>query len=543
MRTPRRRGGIWFQHPVAFWLGSLACAAGVLLHLPMYHSARSMGYRMAGMKPDPEMIVGMALIGLGLAAALYGLMPRGAGAIRRRATRLQVRTLDDARIRPLHVTLLAVMAIAITIDVMKPTTLSFVAPGMAKEYGLKSAVNPHGGLPVSLLPLLGIGGTVLGSLIWGWLGDRIGRRSSVLFACLLFVTTSICGAMPAFSWNLLMCFLMGIGAGGMLPIAFALMAETIPARHRGWLMVLIGGDVAGAYVITSWLAGALIPHYSWRIMWLIGLPTGLLLIVLNRWIPESPRYLIATGDRAAAQDIMRRFGAEIAPPGPEQAAVAGDYGLGSFRDLFRRGYRGQSAAITILAVGIGLVTYGFQLWIPTNLEHLGFSAVNSDYVVRNAALIGLPLTFATAWLYGFWSSKKTIILLAGITVVTLAWFAVAGNSVAHNHALLTALLVVPIAGISSATAVVCTYACETYPTHIRSRGTGFAAGMTKAGGVLILLLVVAATTTPSIAATALAGALPLLAGMAILGWAGRETHGRPLEDIDPAELLEPATPS
>jgi putative MFS transporter len=120
------------------------------------------------------------------------------------------------------------------------------------EYGLKSALNPHGDIPVALLPLAGISGTVVGSFVWGWLGDRIGRRASVLLAGVLFVTTAICGAMPGFSWNLLMCFLMGLGVGGMLPITFALLAETIPARHRGWLMVLIGGDIAGAYVITSW---------------------------------------------------------------------------------------------------------------------------------------------------------------------------------------------------------------------------------------------------------------------------------------------------
>ena len=51
--------------------------------------------------------------------------------------------------------------------------------------------------------------------------------------------------MPDFYWNLGMCFLMGLGVGGMLPIAYALLAETIPARHRGWLMVLVGADVAG----------------------------------------------------------------------------------------------------------------------------------------------------------------------------------------------------------------------------------------------------------------------------------------------------------
>ncbi|HEY9474435.1 MAG TPA: MFS transporter, partial [Mycobacteriales bacterium] len=279
-----------FSHPVAFWFGTAACFAGVALHLPMYVSARDNGYRLAHMAPDLPMIVGMVLIGVGLGASLYGLVPRGAGAIRREARDIRVAALDDAPIRFQHIALLVVMTLATTIDVMKPTTLSFVAPGVAQEYGLRTAANPHGHLPVSWLPLVGITGTVVGSLVWGWLGDRTGRRASILFAGVLFMSTSVCGAMPGFEWNLLMCFVMGIGAGGMLPITFALLAETIPARHRGWLVVLIGGDVAGAYVATSWLAGALTPHFGWRILWLLGAPTGLLLLVLNRWIPESPRY-------------------------------------------------------------------------------------------------------------------------------------------------------------------------------------------------------------------------------------------------------------
>jgi putative MFS transporter len=502
----------------------------------MYYDARTMGYRMAGMHPDAAMIIGMTLIGVGLIAGLYGLMPRAAGDIQRRAARIRVQALDDAPVRWQHVALLLVMAIAITIDVMKPTTLSFVAPGMAKEYDLKSALTPHGHLPVALLSLSGIGGTVIGSYTWGWLGDRIGRRASIIYAGLLFVTTSICGAMPGFSWNLLMCFFMGIGAGGMLPIAFALMAETIPARHRGWLMVLIGGDVAGAYVITSWLAGALTPHYSWRILWLIGLPTGLLFIGLNHWIPESPRYLLAKGQASAAEVIMRKFGAIAVIDADQGVETPVERERDRFRSIFTRPLLGPSTAIVVLAVAIGIVTYGFQLWIPTNLQHLGFTSVNSDYTLRNAAVIGLPLTFLVAWMYGFWSSRKTIITVCGLTIITLVWFAAAGSSLAHNHALLTGLLVVPISGISSAAAIVCAYAVEIYPTRIRSRGAGMAAGMTKVGGVLIIALVVASTTTPSIAATALIGAVPLLAGVVLLAWAGPETRRLRLEEITRAEF-------
>lgn len=68
------------------------------------------------------------------------------------------------------------MAAALTIDVMNPTTLAFVVPGLGAEYGLRSPIDPDGHPAAALLPLAGIAGTVIGSLSWGWLGDRIGRR-------------------------------------------------------------------------------------------------------------------------------------------------------------------------------------------------------------------------------------------------------------------------------------------------------------------------------------------------------------------------------
>lgn len=523
------QGAITVGSPRAFWLGTAACTGGVLLHLPMYFGAADMGYHMAGMHPDAPMLAGMALIAVGLAAVAYGLLPRRATPDRDDPPR--VRALDDARIRPAHVGLLIAMAVAVTIDVMKPTALAFVTPGAAREYGLTSPLNPHGGLPVALMPLSGIVGTVIGSFMWGSLGDRIGRRASILFAGVLFITTSICGAMPGFSWNLVMCFAMGIAAGGMLPITFTLIAETIPARHRGWVTVLIGGDIAGAYVLTSWLATALVPHYSWRILWLIGLPTGALLIVLNRWIPESPRFLLSQRRTAEATAIMNRYGAAIVPsPSVQEAATDEDVRNG-YATIFRRPFAGLSIVIVALGLGVGLVSFGFQLWIPSNLQKLGFTEVSADRVLRDSAILGFPFNFVVAWAYGRWSSRKTIAILSGLTSATLLVFAVLGDRIPAHPGLLHVLLVVPIWGISSVGAVLGAYGTEVYPTLVRTRGAGLAAGASKAGGVLIIALVVAAVAAPSIAVTALLGAVPMaVAAVAVLAF-GVETRRRRLEEI------------
>ena len=528
-------GGITYAHKGAFWSGIGAVTIGVILHLPMYLKASEMGYRLVGRPMDIPMIIGMVLIIIGLVLTLYGLLPKsqsGEDSI----TNLRVKALDDAPIRSSHLALLLVMAAAVTIDVMKPTTLSFVLPGMTMEYGLKSPLNPVGTVPASLVPLSGIIGTVIGSFLWGWLGDRIGRRASILLAAVTFIGTSICGSMPTYAMNVFMCFIMGLGVGGMLPIMYTIMAETIPARHRGWVMVLIGGDVIGAYILTSWLAAELVPVYSWRILWLIGLPTGLFLILLNRWIPESPRYLLTHGRNEEAKEVMRRYGAEIIEDPSTKLEV--EKGVKDrLHQLFQPPFRSITLSITVLALGIGLVSFGFQLWIPSNLQKMGFTEAEANYLLRDSALIGFPLNFLVAWMYGFWSSKRTLILLSGFTALSLLGFAVAGDAIASNQLLLYTLLVMPIWGISSVVAVLSAYCVEIYPTRLRSRGSGLGAGFSKAGGVLIIGLVTVSIAPPSIIGTALIGAVPMALAALALYFYGVETHKRQLEDIT-AEQFE-----
>ena len=76
----------------------------------------------------------------------------------------------------------------------------------------------------------------------------------------MFVGTSICGAMPSLAWNVGMCFMMGAAAGGMLPVTYALLAEMMPNRHRGWSLVLVGGlGAVGGYFAASGLSALLQP--------------------------------------------------------------------------------------------------------------------------------------------------------------------------------------------------------------------------------------------------------------------------------------------
>jgi MFS transporter, putative metabolite:H+ symporter len=522
------------RRSLTFWLGIAAVTIGVALHLPMYYQARAMAYHMAGMPLDRSMIIGMVCVVVGLAMTVFGLLPRAQQIDRKEMAELRVRALDDRPLGRADFALIIAMAAAVSIDIMKPTTLAFILPGVASEYGLKSALNPSGRIPVAWLPLCALTGVVIGSVIWGWIGDRIGRRASILLAAVMFIATSICGAMPSFPANLLMCFLMGTAVGGMLPIAFTLLAETIPARHRSWLMVLIGGDVAGAYFMTSFLSAHLQPHFGWRIMWLIGMPTGVLMILFNRWIPESPRSLLATGRTAEAQAVMARFGCRLVPTyqNPEPTIAAQRV---VFRELFSRPLRGLTLGVATFGLGWGLVSNGFLLWLPTNLRSIGLDIRTADGLLARGALIGLPAVFVVAALYGFWSSKRSMVLFAMLTSASLISFAVIGDGIRDNKLVLQVLIIILLVATSSSLAMLTPYSAEAYPTLMRARGTGFAATCARGGGLLGVALVVAGVTPPNLYVGAIVGAVPTALAAIVIAYFGVETRGRRLEEISAVE--------
>jgi len=526
------RAGVGIPRPLMFWLGIAAVTLGVGAHIPMFLDARDMDYMLHGMGFDTTMAAGMVAIGAGIVLTGVGLWPR----VRADATRIPSVdvSVEEGKVGLAHAAVLSVLTLAVVIDAMKPATLAFVAPGMADEYGLRSAAHPHGSVPVALLPLAGASGMVFGALIWGHVGDFIGRRAAILFSGVLFTSTAVCGAMPYYGLNIVMCFLMGIGVGGMIPITFALLAETIPTRHRGFAMVMVGAAVAAAYAVTSALSSWLVPEFGWRILWLFGLPSGLVLILLNRWIPESPRFLIGRGRKEEAEAVLSRFGArlEVKRSAEGPAAAIDD----RWRQIVAPGYAGLTLAICLVGFSAGFLAFGFQLWAPSSLTDLGIERGDVDVLIRNAAFIAIPVSAAIAPAYGYWSSKGTIVAVGALVAAALVVLVVGGESVASSRFALYVLVALPIAGASSLIMIVAAYSSEVYPTEIRARGGGAATSASRAGGVLIILSVVFSIVSPSIEAMSIAGAGALVLAVAVFIPNGIETRQRSLETITREEL-------
>lgn len=528
MNTPRR-SGIEFHHPVAFWVGTLMLGAGVLAHLPMFMMAAPSGFKMVDMPVDATMIAGMFLIVAGLALSVYGLIPRRDALSRGRdGAAISLVSADNAPLTRAHATLFIVLIVALVVDIMKPATLGFVMPGMAVEYGITRQT-------ASWLAISALSGTAVGSIIWGLIADTLGRRCAILISSLMFVGTAICGSMPAFEWNLFMCFIMGASAGGLLPIAFTLMAETVPSHHRGWMLVLLGGiGTTGGYLAASLCAAWLEPQFGWRVLWFLNFPTGLMLIALNRFLPESPRFLVHVGRNEEARHVLESYGVTVVTAEITNASLAPDVSHHWMQSLFGRRIFALSIGLVLCGLAWGLVNFGFLLWLPTNLRGLGLVGGAAETLLAKSAFLALPGVLLVTWLYHKWSTIKAIVLFVALTAAALIGFFLLGSGSVHSSDWFVVLTVILLVAVSGVIAMLIPYATEIYPIQVRGTGSGLVAGSSKAGGIAAAGLGVMGLFG-SLTASSLTIAAVLAISAVVLAVKGIETRDRHLDEISTDE--------
>jgi MFS transporter, putative metabolite:H+ symporter len=505
----------------AFWLGSLFVVTGVLLHIPMLLMVRQMHFMLAGMPMGAGMLWGMAFILGGGMAAAYGLRPKEASATTM-AMHERIVPPEDAQLTLWHWLAGSALAVALVIDIMKPATLGFVTPGMQVEYAISAT-------RVAILPFAALFGTALGSFVWGALADLYGRRATILLSAVMFIGTSICGAMPSFWWNVFMCFVMGLSAGGMLPVAYALLAEIMPTRHRGWSLVVVGGlGAVGGYLAASSLSALLQPEFGWRIMWFLNLPTGMILIALSPLIPESARFLVHIGRPEEAHATLRRFGSMIViekEEWDEEAML--DH---SHLPPAEKRFLGTTIALTVVALSWGFVNFGLLLWLPGELVSEGRDMGAAASIMARSSLIAIPVVAAAALLYAKWSTKGALLAMIGITAMGLIVLMLrqSGVPLASNPVVAVALLIIGSTGLIS---ILLPYAAESYPLRIRGRATGWIAGCSKSGG-LICQGLSALAVVPVISIAAIAIVIPVLLGLGLIAVYCRETRGSDLRDLE-----------
>ncbi|HQT84325.1 MAG: MFS transporter [Acidiphilium sp. 37-64-53] len=215
---------------------------------------------------------------------------------------------------------LVVCALGVTwiLDGLEVTMVGSLSGAIAKSPSMHLSSADVGALGSAY-----VAGAVLGALFFGWLTDRLGRKKLFTITLLVYLTATIASGLAwSFTSLLVFRFITGTGIGGEYSAINATIQELIPARMRGFTDLVINGSywigaALGAIGALAALDPAIIPvAYGWRAAFIIGGLIAAIALLLRRFIPESPRWLMTHGrpDEAAAivTGIETRIG--IAPP-------------------------------------------------------------------------------------------------------------------------------------------------------------------------------------------------------------------------------------
>jgi MFS family permease len=217
----------------------------------------------------------------------------------------------------------------------------------------------------------GFFGQLVGALLFGWIAERYGRMTAMIWSIAVFAVMSLA---CAFAWDygslLVLRTIQGVGLGGEVPVAAVFISELAKAHGRGRFVLLYELVFPIGLVAASLLGLWVVPHLGWQYMFVIGALPALLALVLRSLLPESPRWLAVRGRHAEAEKAMSLIEAETqkaigAPLPPVKPVVATLEKPASLADLFGAFYLRRTLVVWVIWFAAYFVNYGLSIWLPT----------------------------------------------------------------------------------------------------------------------------------------------------------------------------------
>jgi len=384
--------------------------------------------------------------------------------------------IDRRRISSQQWMLFFLCSLVILLDGFDIQIVSFTAPLLAEHLGSKVT-------SLGLVFASGLAGLTVGSLIVGPIADRFGRKLVLQLACVVFgVFTALTAFADSREALLAVRFCAGVGLGGCIPNALALVAEYSPQRVRArTVAITVSATPLGAVIggIACW---ALVPHFNWHIVyWMGGIVPIVLSVALGLFLPESIRFLAANGhdDRRIAKLLTR-----IAPDfsfaeGDSFSKVEVVRKGGSASLLFADGRAERTLLLWVPYFLVFLISFLISSWLPSILKEAGLplSRAMSALITFNlGGVVGAAILGKLVDRYGVYKVLTGAFVLCAISVGFLGQAAGVYNGV---------LFIIFIVGISVQGTICTLYALasDIYPTAIRVTGIGWAAAMGRFGAI------------------------------------------------------------
>ncbi|MET9531929.1 MFS transporter [Streptomyces sp. NPDC006649] len=439
-----------------------------------------------------------------------------------------------------HVTVRLIVGAVTFFEAFDQLLIAYAMPQLRHEWQLTDSAS-------TWLLTVGSVGMLIGAVLSGRLADRIGRVKVIALCVAVSSVANLALAATTSSGSFMAVrFVQGLAIGGEVPVAATFIAEITRSHRRGRFVLLYELVFPAGLTVGALVAAWVVPLLGWRWMYVLAAVPGVLCVLVQRAVPESPRWLAEHGRAEEAAEVMTRIEAEVQratgkplppvsepPPdgagrAPEPVPEAGASGL---RGLFTGRYRRRTLVIGALWFTGYFVNYGITSWLPTIYQNrYGLSLSAALLYSTITACAGLAGCLAAALTVDRAGRRRVITVCLSGAAVVLFVLAYLGARTPLQVMVWTSLAAVFFFGSN-----ICLYLYtpELFPTRMRALGSSVGGAMNRLGVILgpiaVGMVYAGGQVSPVfvvLGAVALAGA-----AVAVLG--AEETAGRRLEEVSP----------
>jgi AAHS family 4-hydroxybenzoate transporter-like MFS transporter len=386
--------------------------------------------------------------------------------------------IDRRGVGGFQILVLALCLIVMIIDGFDAQAVGFVAPLISMEWAVPKA-------SFSAVFAAGLLGMALGALLFGALADRFGRKIILVLCLLAFGTLTIGKAFASSTLALtVLQLLAGLGIGGAMPNAIALVSEYAPVKRRSLMIAVATAGysvgASGAGFLTARLAAA----YGWQATFLVGGIAALAMVpALVALLPESIRFMALSGaQHSKLISILRKIDPRL-PAQLDLTLTSSEHQFADFpvAHLFREGRSGMTVLLWLAVLMDLLVIYYMTSWLPVTIHGVGGISVEDAAIAAAlfsaAGVAGAPVVGQLMDRFGPVRMLALSFVLASVCIAFI-------GSTAVSHAALR--ITVFLAGFFSVGAHVglSALAGELYPTFMRATGVGWALGVGRFGSLI-----------------------------------------------------------
>ncbi|MFZ3206950.1 MAG: MFS transporter [Pseudomonas sp.] len=386
--------------------------------------------------------------------------------------------IDNARFSRFHWMVMALCALLLIFDGYDLFIYGVVLPAIMQEWGLTP-------LQAGALGSYALFGMMFGALTFGTLADRIGRKKGIAICFALFSSATIVNGFASNPTEFGICrFLAGLGCGGLMPNAVALMNEYAPKRLRSTLVALMFSGYSVGGMLAAGVGIYMLPRFGWESMFFAAAVPLLLLPLIFWLLPESVGFLVRQGRLVQARAILRRVDGERAIAADDQLLLTDTKGKGgAVLELFREGRALRTLCLWLAFFCCLLMVYALSSWLPKLMANAGYSLGSSLSFLLALNFGGMAGAILGGWLGDRFNLVK-------VMVVFFISAALSISLLGFNSPTPVLYLLIGVAGATTIGTQILLYACaaQFYGLSIRSTGLGWASGIGRNGAIVGPLL-------------------------------------------------------